>query len=82
MKPSKGPWTIEGRKNENGLPDYYVILDANGRVIMDTFNSEVCTEETEYHNIGYDRWDEQGRVDCELVAELWQLFQLLTKGEV
>lgn len=83
MSPSTGPWTVESRKGDRGDPDYYVVLDANGRVIMDTLNSEVALIDDEYGpNGSHYQWDEQGRVNCELIVELWKLFELLTKGQV
>lgn len=80
MTPSRGPWTIEERRDQN--IGYFVILNADGRVIMDTFNSEVQLIQSEEHYESIDQWDEQGRIDCELVVELWKLLELLTKGEV
>ena len=80
MSPSRGPWTMERRNDKN--TGYFVILNAEGRVIMDTFNSEDAFIQVEEHYENINEWDEQGRLDCELVVEMWKLFELLTKGEV
>lgn len=82
MTNSPGPWTCESRKGDRGEPDYYVVLDASGRVIMDTLNSEVSLIHDEWDEGRRDEWDEQGRVNCQLVVELFKIHQLLCKGQI
>ena len=80
---SPGPWTVERRETgDSQQSDYYAIVDANGRVIMDTLNSEVQFIQEEADEHGAHRWDEQGRIDAELVCEMWTLFEILTTGKV
>lgn len=84
---SPGPWTVDCRKTESPIDGhkeifYFVILDANGRVIMDTLNSEVACIEDEFDEYGSRAWDEQGRIDCELVITLFELHQVICKGQV
>lgn len=68
MNVSPTPWEYENKELCPERTAYAVLLDANGKVICDTMNSDVAcvmTEPDECHR----RWtDEQGRVDLRLAS--------------
>lgn len=70
MSISKLPYEVDSEvvKGVHGRTRYYKLLDADGKSIMDTLNSEVaCIHDDDDGDSG-GLWDEQGRVDMEFVA--------------
>lgn len=64
-----GPWDFARRVTGNREPDHFAIVEDNGgRSILDTLNSEAA--EIHDSDEGHRGWDETGRKDSELVAEL------------
>lgn len=66
MKHSPLPWSQE-RRNTND--PHEVMLDANGKSIFDTINSDVALMETEIDEDEVTSWDEQGRADFEFILK-------------
>lgn len=66
MKHSPLPWSHE-RRNTND--PHEVMLDANGKSIFDTINSDVAVMETEIDEDDVHSWDEQGRADFEFILK-------------
>lgn len=70
MRISKGPYEVDSEETcgAYGPHRYYKLLDADGKVIADTLNSEVACIEREDDEDGCWQWDEQGRVDLKAIA--------------
>jgi hypothetical protein len=76
MRPSKGPWTAEYVKG-NAEETYYRVVDANGRVIFDSLNSEaaeIACETDEEHS---EYRDVQGEADLTLASAALELLEAL-----
>jgi len=65
MQHSPLPWTQDSRGDSES--PYEVMLDAKGKVVFDTINSDVALIETEYDETGGVALDAQGRADFEFV---------------
>lgn len=64
------PWTFDLKKDANS--HYAIVLDADGNVIVDTFNSEVALIQEE-HDADENgptcyRWDARGKANAELIV--------------
>lgn len=68
MSHTPTPWIAATAPTDEGV-DYFQLCTADGRVIADTFNSEIAEIHTEYDEGRYE-WDEQGRQDMEFVARV------------
>lgn len=67
---SPGPWTVDTFETDGdrGPYDAYCIRDGEQRIVLDTMNSDVQTIYERDH-----RWDEQGKLDLQLIAKLHSL---------
>lgn len=69
MPHSPTPYEAISEKDADDRRLYFTVVDANGKVIVDTLNSEVAVIEEDSDEDGVHRWDEQGRQDTEFIAK-------------
>ena len=75
---SPGPWKATSEVNEGtyGPEKYYQVRDANGKIVCDTVNSEVAViHEISDEDGGVHRWDDQGRINTNLIASVHDLLE-------
>lgn len=71
-KANAGQWEVDHKDNgERGSEryDYYFIMNEDGNVVCDTFNSEIACIKTESDENGSYSWDEQGEKDMKRLVE-------------
>lgn len=76
-KHSPAPWSVETVRNEgeygsgpdtNTGFDSYAVLDANGRTLFDSLNSDVAEVHAVEHCLGVDAWDDVARENLTMAA--------------
>ncbi len=67
-EPNPAPWTYENRQDHCDRSAYGVVLDADGKVLFDTLNSDVAEIHTDHGEGSVTRTDERGRVNLTLAA--------------
>ena len=79
-----GPWEVEPIETESGSGSYdaFSVVDAEGRVLFDTLNSDhrIVTLEREYDEEYVRDHDEQGRMNLTLAAAAPELLEALIEA--
>ncbi|MNV67092.1 hypothetical protein D3C71_1598760 [compost metagenome] len=85
-KHSPAPWSVETVRNEGEYGsgpetstgfDSYAVLDANGRTLFDSINSDVAEVHAVEHCLGVDAWDDVARENLTLAAAAPELLDAL-----
>ncbi|WP_353631055.1 hypothetical protein AADG64_09550 [Achromobacter xylosoxidans] len=85
-KHSPAPWSVETVRNEGEYGsgpdtttgfDSYAVLDANGRTLFDSLNSDVAEVHAVWHCLGVDAWDDVARENLTLAAAAPELLEAL-----
>lgn len=75
------PWEHDthGQHSSDEVP-YTVLIDADGKTIADTLNSDVAVIHTEHDEDGATRWDETGRENFAFICRAANSFESLVKA--